>query len=267
MTAAPRLFKKFVCFGALLLLLVSLFLSFMCGQYYEHLREKKQINFSGSSPNYQLPAQLAKVERIVLLGDSITFLGGQPGGWIDLLRGYLKAMAPDHPFQFINKGIQGETAQDMFERFEDDVLKQKPDLTLITAGTNDLLRSLPKAAFQKSVESMVKKAKEAGLNVMLVSIPLTDEAGTAFMVDEFNAAMKAIAQQEGVPYIDVQTPLATMVRDYRKSTGGRDLMVTVDGVHLSSAGNAAFANTILTELGVSSDARAGVRATRDPLDF
>lgn len=267
MTAAPRLLKAFVTIGAALLLAASVFLSFMCGQFYEHLRGKKPITYSGSSPNYQLPAQLANVERVVFLGDSITYLGGMPGGWVDLMHGYLKLMAPDHRFEFINCGIQGETSQQMRVRFEEDVLKRKPDLTLITAGTNDVMRGLPKAAFQTNIESMVKKAKEAALKVMVVSIPLTEEAGSGAMVGEFNAAMKDVAQQEGVPYIDVQTPLSTIVSDYRKTTGGRDLVITVDGVHLSSAGNAAFANTVLTALGVSAEARAGIRASRDPLDF
>lgn len=218
----------------------------------------------GSSPNFKMPTELSKVRRIVFLGDSITEQGEYSGGWVDLVRGYLKVLMPEGQIELVNKGISGQTSADMLARFKKDVLDLKPDLLFIAAGTNDLSKNIPAPICAGTVGLMLDSAQKAGISASVVSLPLTEESGVGDLsINLFNKALKEEAGKYGANFIDVQTPLAQLVREYRLRTGGRDYFLTDDGVHLNSAGNAAFAQEILTGLGISEEARKDIKAIRN----
>src|SRR5579871_1722929 len=83
-----------------------------------------------------VPPALKDVHRIVCLGDSITQMGENPGGYVWLVRHFLNSIYPQQNIEVINAGISGHKSTDMIERFQRDVLDKKPDLITISCGVN-----------------------------------------------------------------------------------------------------------------------------------
>ncbi len=80
----------------------------------------------------------------------------------------LKEQFSDHPIAMLNRGVNGEIARDMLARFEDSVIKPKPDLVLWQVGTNSVLRDQPIAPASALIREGVKQIKAIGADVVLI---------------------------------------------------------------------------------------------------
>jgi lysophospholipase L1-like esterase len=224
---------------------------------------------AGAQSTPEVPEALRGIHRIVCLGDSITQAGEAPGGYVWLIRKTLSALYPN--MEVINAGISGHKSTDMLARFDRDVLAPKPDLVTISVGVNDVWhgfydnhpmgdgpRGVPLPEYRKNVEAMVAKAKAANVKVVILSTTVINEDLTnrenAKLVG-YNAALRDIAHKDGLLFIDLQRPFQALIKTYRATTGGRDNLLTVDGVHMNPEGNKVMAHTILSGLGVSPEAR------------
>ena len=87
-------------------------------------------------------------ETVLFIGDSITDCGRRAhaapfgDGYVSLFIDLVAFKYPEHKIRFINKGLGGNTALDLHERWEDDVIRHKPDWVSIKIGINDLHRWL-----------------------------------------------------------------------------------------------------------------------------
>lgn len=83
-------------------------------------------------------------QKILFIGDSITDAGRRTAerpygiGYVSLFRDMLIAREPAKQIEIINKGIGGNTAWQMRDRWTDDMLFFKPDYLVILIGINDL---------------------------------------------------------------------------------------------------------------------------------
>src|SRR5258708_6696384 len=84
---------------------------------------------------------LAKGERIVFLGDSITQAGAAPGGYVALAKDAIARKHPDLEIEVIGAGISGNRVPDLEARLEKDVLAKMPTLVIIYIGINDVSHS------------------------------------------------------------------------------------------------------------------------------
>jgi lysophospholipase L1-like esterase len=219
------------------------------------------------------PEALQGIHKIVCLGDSITEIGESPGGYVWLLRKYLSTLYPN--MEVINSGISGHKSTDMLARFDRDVLEHHPDLVTISVGVNDVWhgfydnhpmgdgpRGVPLPDYRKNVEAMVAKAKAANIKVVILSTTVIHEDLSNrenAKLAGYNAALRDIARKNGALFIDLQRPFRSLIKTYRSSTGARDNLLTVDGVHMNPEGNKVMAHTILNGLGVSPQARESVK--------
>ena len=76
-----------------------------------------------------------------------------------------------------NGGIAGNTAVNLKGRLEADVLSQNPDLVILMVGTNDMLNSKKFVSYQdykQNLSEVVKRIKENGSQVLLMSPPTVD---------------------------------------------------------------------------------------------
>ncbi|MGJ8738463.1 SGNH/GDSL hydrolase family protein [Zobellia laminariae] len=79
--------------------------------------------------------------------------------------------------QTINAGISGNTTVDLLERLETDVLNHEPDFVILMVGTNDMLNSkklVSYASYEKNLGEIVKKIKQAGAQILMMSPPPVD---------------------------------------------------------------------------------------------
>ncbi len=113
-------------------------------------------------------------QTILFIGDSITDCGRRVED-APLGRGYVKFFAdmylirhPGREITVINKGIGGDTAPGLRNRWNDDVIRNRPDWLSIKIGINDLHRTLDETAdpvptdlFREAYTDIVERTHKA----------------------------------------------------------------------------------------------------------
>lgn len=142
--------------------------------------------------------------RILFIGDSITDGGwGRSGGdmsssqernhwdlnhiyghsYMFLCAAYYQSAFPEKEFQFYNRGISGNTLQDLSARWEEDAMALQPDVISILVGTNDVDQSLASDSFdlqtwEKEYRTLLDRTIQQNPNVKLVlCTPFTAATG------------------------------------------------------------------------------------------
>jgi len=114
--------------------------------------------------NALLPPANINENRIVFFGDSITEFWN------------LASYFPEKPY--INRGISGQTTQQMLIRFRADVIALKPKVVLILAGTNDIAGNtglVTLAMIEDNYASMAELAQANQIQVIFASVlPIHD---------------------------------------------------------------------------------------------
>lgn len=91
-------------------------------------------------------------QTFVFIGDSITDCGRRDAaapfgnGYVKMTIDLITARYPERRIRFFNEGIGGDTVEGLRNRWQDDVLRHKPDWVSIKIGINDLHRTLNKNA-------------------------------------------------------------------------------------------------------------------------
>jgi acyl-CoA thioesterase I len=80
----------------------------------------------------------------------------------------LKRLFPTHSITVLNRGINGEEADDMLKRFDKDVLAAKPDLVLWQLGTNSVIRDQMFTDHGAAIRDGLKKIRAIGADVVLI---------------------------------------------------------------------------------------------------
>ena len=167
-----------------LLFLFSLFLLSACNQ-------------NDSSPFVDDKASKTQATyRILALGDSLT--EGLGVAQKDNYPSQLQRLLPKH-VEVINAGLSGETSSGLLNRL-DWVLKQKPDLTILTIGANDAMRGLPLDLTKQNIDDAIKRIKQSGSQVILAGMQIYDNLGSDY-VTEFKEIYPQLAQKHQVKLI------------------------------------------------------------------
>ena len=182
---------------------------------------------------------------IVALGDSTT--AGTPGfespiesppdGSGDAESQYaywLMRAQPD--WRVLNRGINGERADQIQHRFNRDVIQARADLVIIVAGVNDIYQGRTAESVQAELLAMYRAAREAGMAIVAGSILPYNTA-----TPEQNARMRVVnawirhdgTRQTGAIFCDTRAAVAMPGRpdvlasspdDIHPSPGGYRLM-------------------------------------------
>jgi len=185
-----------------------------------------------SVADQQLIAAGASPGRIVFIGDSVTLYWDQPSPYGE---GSLQSVKP-----FVNRGIVGQTTEQMLVRFWEDVVKLNPAVVQILGGTNDLGGNTgpeSNGEIMDQIESMAQVAQANGIKVMIASITPVIDTPTNTWTDRrpnstirtLNQLIQAFCQQSGAVYVDYYSVLVD-------SNGEMNANLTVDGLHPNTAG-------------------------------
>jgi lysophospholipase L1-like esterase len=205
---------------------------------------------------------LAGARRIVCLGASMTEQGDLPGGWVSLIR---EALAP-RGIEVVNAGIGGNQSRHILERFQADVVARRPDVVLTCCGVNDVWHGFDDAhpegggpggvsveEYRENFRALVRLAQQAGIRVALFTMTILQERPDSrgnVMLEEYVAALRDVAGETDSLFVDVFHPFLDEAARLRAANDSEDLQLTVDGVHLTEAGNALMAGLTLRGLGV-----------------
>ena len=119
-------------------------------------------------------------QKILFQGDSITDAGrnreeatGLGTGYAMMAASRMQALHPGLGLTFVNKGISGNRAVDLAERWQRDCLDLKPDWVSILIGVNDCWRRYdandptPAEFFEKSYRTLLERSRSQGIGVII----------------------------------------------------------------------------------------------------
>ncbi len=162
-----------------------------------------------------LPAFIDALRRkerrwLCALGDSNTCntqftCGGKQ--WPELLHSALKDAAGTQTLMLANAGVSGDSVHEALERFDHDVARVRPDLTIICLGSNDANR-LDDAVFDAGLSTIVDRLQDLGGQVVLrTPTPVWERKPSRIWPGDVKlqgkvARIRAIADARGLPLID-----------------------------------------------------------------
>jgi hypothetical protein len=108
---------------------------------------------------------------IVAIGSSSTFGTGASSpamSYPSRLAIELRALLPRTSITVINRGVKGDTTEEMLARFDRDVFAAHPDLVLWQVGSNAVLLGRPLAPTGLLIDEGLRRLKVAGSDVVLI---------------------------------------------------------------------------------------------------
>ena len=203
-------------------------------------------------------------EKIVFLGDSITRLGGEKNGYIDLVIRGLE-IAGVRNVGKMPAGWDGQNAGDMLGRIGG--LIGNPDVKFITisCGVNDIWgydwgRGVQLEEFRRNVRRMYDKAAASGVTVIAMTPTLIrEEPDNEYnrLLDPFADVIRDEAKRRGLPLADCRAAEIEALKAFPPDSGRH---FTYDGVHPVWEGHKLIARELLKAFGVPEKFNAAIEA-------
>lgn len=183
--------------------------------------------------------------KIVCIGNSI--VNGFPLKRSQCFTGLLRSR---YGYETINKGINGDTTDGIYQRFDGDVTAHRPDVCLLLTGTNDFIGGKSaEQAFDNIKRIMAKAAQLDSMQMILLTPLLTYPAMAERMwvpadYRELNQTLEAFAERlrtlEGCSIIDTQNAF--------KNSGIAAEEAYSDGIHPTAVSHEFLAEYIAKQL-------------------
>jgi len=208
-----------------------------------------------------IPAiSLNQNEHILFLGDSLTRRGARRNGFIGVFRKALRAIPAFKAVRITGAGISGNRVPDLLARLDRDVLKTKPTLVIIFIGINDVWhtqfgRGTQEADYGSGLHTLLHRIGESGARVLLCTPSVIGEKSKGLnsfdaMLDRYAEISRQAAKTCSVPILDLRrlfVDTLTKINPQNEEKG----ILTLDGVHLNTAGNRFVAECILKVFSIS----------------
>jgi lysophospholipase L1-like esterase len=183
------------------------------------------------SENSELPPPAKGENRVIFLGDQITEYWSRAG-----------AFFTGKPW--LNRGIAGQTTDQMLVRFRQDVISLHPKAVVILAGLNDIAGlhgSSTEEMILDNLTSMTELAKANGIRVVLASVTPVCNCYTNSVarerwqerIAEVNELLEKYCAKNGAVFLDYYEAMAEQ--------GNLKKELTNDGVVPNEAGYAVMA--------------------------
>jgi len=221
---------------------------------------------------------LSGVERVVFVGDSITY----SGQYIEYLEIYARRYL--RPIQFINVGLPSETVSglsepghaggafprpDLHERLGRVLAQTRPQLLVACYGMNDgIYYPFSEERFEKFRQGLLRlraQAQAAGAKVLHLTPPVFDPEplrgrtlpagrdeyrqpyeGYNEVLDRYSAWLMA-QRAEGWEVVDIHEPMNRYLAEHRKTE--LNYRLAGDGVHINPTGHWLVAREVIRYLG------------------
>src|SRR5579872_287020 len=205
-----------------------------------------------------LTAFKPKTQKVIFFGDSITYMGAKPGGFIMRMKDALDKKNISSDYDLIGAGIGGNKVYDLYLRMDDDVLALNPDVVFIWIGVNDVWHKATFGTgtdpdkFEKFYTAIINKLLDRHIRVILVTPAVIGEK-TDFTnrqdgdLNAYSQIVRNLAQKFHTGFVDLREIFHTY--ELSNNPGNKEQgILTVDRVHLNDAGNELVAENFLTAL-------------------
>ncbi|WP_309120297.1 SGNH/GDSL hydrolase family protein [Paenibacillus sp.] len=188
---------------------------------------------------------------IVMLGDSITEPNYHVHGHMNyagLLHERLLEKFGRHLLA-VNAGVSGNTAQNLINRLERDVLRFTPDLVTIMIGINDCGAAVPLEEYAADLERLIRSIRGQGAEVLLMTPhPLmkedSDVASKYTTYRQYITEIREVSRNLQVPLCDIYEAWGTLVDPGTHSTLMNDFL------HPNELGHRVIADVVFRSLGI-----------------
>lgn len=205
--------------------------------------------------------------KIVTFGDSTTARREGVRVYADQLA---EKFATGHPeLRWVNKGVPGDSTMLAARRFEEDVLRENPQLVIIQFGLNDsavdvwqtppaIEPRVSKADYESNLRHFISGIQAQGGGVILMTpnqmrwtpkfrelygkppYRVEDEKGFTFFVEEYAEIVRRLASEYRAPLVDVYA-----LYDLWEAENGKSCIeLTLDGQHPNTSGHALVAGRL-----------------------
>lgn len=175
--------------------------------------------------------------NIIVLGDSISAGYQLPIAQAWPNRIHRKITDRKMPYRVINAGISGDTTAGGLSRLPSLLSEYQPVLVVIELGANDALRGQKISASKQNLARMIELSRNAGAEVLLVSVPLPPNYGPLY-ARKFDGIFNSLATDFGVPLLPFM---------FNDLVNNRDLFLA-DGLHPNGEGHRLIAERIYSSL-------------------
>jgi acyl-CoA thioesterase-1 len=187
---------------------------------------------SGGAAPVQDPTAPPARPRIVLLGDSLTAGYGllESQSYPAILQQHIDA--DGYEYEVVNAGVSGDTTAGGLRRL-DWALQGNVRILLVALGGNDGLRGLAVSEMKQNLTTIVQRAKERGIAVILAGMEAPPNFGQEYAAS-FRQAFRDVALKERVIFLPFLL----------QNVGGRPELNQGDGIHPNPQGAAIVADTV-----------------------
>jgi acyl-CoA thioesterase I len=142
----------------------------------------------------------AASSTLLVFGDSLSAAYGisPQQGWVQLLAERIRRAAL--PWQVVNASVSGETTAGGLRRLPEDLKRHHPSIVAIELGANDALRGQPIASIRSNLEQMIRLARDAHAQPVLVGIMIPPNYGIDY-AREFQQVYRDVARKLDVPLV------------------------------------------------------------------
>jgi len=206
--------------------------------------------------------------KVVFLGDSITQQGenfegeGTYKGFITSLRENIS-----QEVELINKGIGGNKVPDLLLRYNDDVLKLKPNIVFIYIGINDVWHKYDWGSgtdidiYEKGLRKIITDIKAVGAKIILCTPTVIGENNGEFKLnnnfkdidtmeimnkdlDAFSDVVRNLSSEFNTDLLDLRKKFKEYISENNDQNMPKGVL-TSDGVHLNNEGNKLIADAMI----------------------
>ena len=206
--------------------------------------------------------------KVVFLGDSITQQGenfegeGTYKGFITSLRENVS-----QEVELINKGIGGNKVPDLLLRYNDDVLKLKPNIVFIYIGINDVWHKYDWGSgtdidiYEKGLRKIITDIKAVGAKIILCTPTVIGENNGEFKLnnnfkdidtmeimnkdlDAFSDVVRNLSSEFYTDLLDLRKKFKEYISENNDQNMPKGVL-TSDGVHLNNEGNKLIADAMI----------------------
>jgi lysophospholipase L1-like esterase len=169
--------------------------------------------------------------KIVAIGSSTTAGDGKIKAYPERLLSFLQAKYPNAKITMVNQGVGGQEAPIELERFDIDVIAEKPDLVIWQVGTNAVWQRPDQnpASFNKTTrairDGLVKLRDETQADVILMDLQYVPAVLTPAKKDKAIEMVEAISELARDAGVNVFRRFAFMKGLYQVEQVSFDRMV------------------------------------------
>lgn len=145
------------------------------------------------------PAALA-TRTLLVFGDSLSAAYGlsTSQGWVHLLGERVRRLGLD--WNIVNASISGETTAGGLRRLPEDLKRHRPAIAVIALGGNDALRGQPAAGIRANLEQMIRIARQARAEPVLVGMMIPPNYGIEYAA-QFRDLYAQLAAKHKVAFV------------------------------------------------------------------